>query len=218
MPMNTAQDLIDSALRLAGLVDRDSTPSTSLRQNGLDALNGIIDSLVLNQLAVYRYDDEQVTVSATETNWGPGSGGITSTRPVQLIAGRLVSGTSELPVRVMDIAEYRALPDKTAGFGMITAVSYDPAMPYGKLYVFGSTSGTLKITSLKPWTQYAALSSPLDLPPGYVRYLRHSLAVEIGAENERLPNMVSVAIVRAMERQMSVLNARPVKISNDWIT
>lgn len=208
MALSTAQDLIDSALRLLGVVDQEGTPTTTQRNQGLDALNAIIDSMVLDGLLVYRHDDEQVTIAAASTTWGA-AGTITTARPLQILSARRVdSATSEPGIRVLNINEYRARSDKSTTGSQITDIAYDPSYALGMLYALGATSGTLKITSLKPWTQYSALSTSLGLPPGYVRFMRHALTAELSPEYGMPPPQASMAFAEDVRTQLGRINVR----------
>ena len=205
MALSTAQDLIDSSLRLLGVIDQEGTPTTNQRNQGLDALNALVDSFVLDRLMVYASADEAITLTTASTTWGS-SYTINTVRPIKVTDARRVSGGYEYPIDVISMIEYRALQDKTVT-GTIRAIAYDATYPSGTLYAVGGV-GAIKVTSLKPWTQYAALSTSLALPPGYVRAMRHALALELHPEypSARLPQ-VSAAIVSQMKSDLASVNA-----------
>jgi len=211
MALSTAQDLIDSALRLLGVVDQEGTPTTNQRNQGLDALNAIIDSLVADRLANYRVDDEQIVLAAASTTWGA-AGTINTTRPVKLLAARRVDGAYEYPIRILSMSEYRDLSDKSVT-GTLSGLALDPTMTSSQatLYAAGGV-GTVKVTSLKPWTQYALVSTSLGLPPGYVRALRHALAVELSPEYQMPAPAVCVSVADKMRSDLANLNAQVQKI------
>jgi len=211
MALSTAQDLIDSALRLLGVVDQEGSPTTNQRSQGLDALNAIIDSLVADKLANYRFDDEQITLAAASTTWGS-AGTINTTRPVKLLAARRVDGSYEYPIRILSMSEYRDLMDKSVT-GTISGIALDPTMTSSQatLYAVGGV-GTIKVTSMKPWTQYALVSTSLGLPPGYIRALRHTLAVELSPEYQVDAPAVCVQVADKMRSDLANLNAQVHKI------
>lgn len=205
MAISTVQELVTSSLRLLRAIDQEvSTPTSNQSNQGMDVLNSMLDSLSIKGLK-YRYDDESVTVSAASHTWGSG-GSITSGRPLKLLAGRYVSGSDELPVDLVDMADYRGITQKDVT-GIPELIAYDPEYPLGKLYVWPVFSGVLKITSLKPFTQYSALSDSLNLPPGYVRMMRHALAVELAGEYGMNPPTASVAIFNDMKSELARLNS-----------
>lgn len=205
MALSTAQDLIDSALRLLGVVDQEGTPSTNQRNQGLDALNAVIDSFVVDNLVNYRYDDEQITITAASMTWGSG-GDINTTRPVKIFAAR---DSNENPLEVLDLIEFRrrgygASQAGTAGYLALDATMTNTratlyAYPYG---------GTIKVSSLKPWTQYSALSTNLGLPPGYVRYLRHVLALELAPEYQVEAPQVCAAMTVQLRGHLGDVNTK----------
>lgn len=215
MALSTAQDLVDSALRLLGVIDQEGTPTTAQRNQGLDALNAMIDSLAVDNLANYVYNDEAITLAAAATTWGTsGPGTINTTRPIRLLAARRVEGSYEYPIRILSMQEYRDRVDKGVT-GTISAVAYNPGMSDGTLYAINGV-GDVKITSVKPWTQYAALNTALALPPGYVRSLRHALAVELSPEYIVEPPQVSLGIADKMRTDLGRVNAQVQKIINPF--
>lgn len=213
MALSTAQDLIDSALRLLGVVDQDGTPTSNQRSQGLDAFNSLIDSLVIDKLANYVFADEQIVLAAAATTWGSG-GTINTVRPIKILAARRVDGAYEYPLRILNMGEYRDLTDKSVT-GTIRALALDPTMTSARatLYAVGGV-GTVKVTSLKPWTQYGALSDALNLPPGYIRSLRHALAVELSPEYQMSPPQVCVQVGDKMRSDLANVNAQVRKIVN----
>lgn len=208
MALSTAQDLVDSALRLLGAVDQEGSPTTAQRNQGLDALNALIDSLVLNNLANYVHTDEAITLTTASTTWGSGAT-INTVRPVKVLAARRVSGSYEYPIDIIRMDQYRATPDKSVT-GTISAIAYDPTYAattaYGTLYALGGV-GAIKVTSLKPWTQYASGSTSLLLPPGYTRLLRHALAVELSPEYTMPPPQTSSSIAESLMAHLRAVNA-----------
>lgn len=213
MALSTAQDLIDSSIRLLGAIDQEGTPTTNQRSQGLDVLNAIIDSLHADQLANYQVTDESVSITSASSTWQLTTGTIPTARPTKILAARLVVGTIETPLYVKTLEEFRRIPDPSLA-GLPMCVAYDPSYPAGVFYVHPVVSSTLKITSLKPWTQYASVSSSLGLPPGYARFLRHYLSVELSPEYEVPAPEVSVTVVGEMRRQLSRMNQEFPEVEN----
>jgi hypothetical protein len=215
MALSTAQDLIDSSLRLLGVIDQEGTPTSAQRNQGLDALNALIDSLVINRLANYVASDESITMASASATWGVGAT-INSVRPVKVLAARRVDGAYEYPVQVLDMEQYRAISDKSVS-GTIYAVAYDPtyASSFGTLYVVGGV-GTVKVTALKPWVQYATLATSLGLPPGYTRALRHALAIELAPEYTVPASPTSEAIVDTLMQNLKAVNSTIPDVANAY--
>lgn len=205
MAITTAQEMVTSALRLLQVVDQEAgTPTSAQSDQGLDSLNAMLDAMHVRGMK-YRYDDESITVSAASHTWGSGAS-INSARPAKILAARYVYGTEEYPLDIWDIHKYRHLTTKNEG-GYPELVSYDAEFPFGVIYIYPFFSGTLKVTSLKPFTQYSSLSAALNMPPGYVRYLRHALAVELSPEYGRAPPEVSMAIGKDMRDELARINS-----------
>lgn len=204
MAIATAQELVTSALRLLQVIDQEGNPTTNQSNQGFDALNIMLDSLHVRGMK-YRYNDESIVVSAASHTWGSG-GSINTVRPARITEARYVYGTEEYPIAVVPINEYRWITAKNEG-GYPEKIAYDPDFPLGVLYIHPYFSGTIKVTSLKPFTQYIALSDNLNLPPGYVRYLRHALTVELSPEYGRAPPEVSIAIGKDMRDELARINS-----------
>lgn len=216
MALSTAQDLIDSSLRLLGVIDQEGSPTTAQRSQGLDALNAIIDSLHADQLVNYQVTDEQISITSASSTWVLTTGDIATARPTKIIAARLVSGTSEYPLKVLALEDFRRNHYPSLA-GPPSCIAYDPSYPAGVLYVYPVESSTLKVTSLKPWTQYSAVSDSLGIPPGYARFLRHYLAVELSPEYEMPAPEVSVTVVGEMRRQLGRINQQFPEIENSFV-
>lgn len=211
MALSTAQDLVDSALRLIQVTDQESGATTQQRNNGLDSLNAIMDSLATANLH-YRHDDEDVTVSGQSHSWGSGAE-INSPRPILLRAARYVKEGKEVPINdFLPIATFRVIIPEKQTAGDPEFLSLDPQFPNARLYIYPVFNGVIKISSLKPWSQYGTLGSSLSLPPGYVRYLRHMLAIELAPEYGVPPSEVSIGVASQMMNHLHRINTEHLKV------
>jgi hypothetical protein len=200
--ITTVQDLIDSSLRLLGVADQEAGPTVSMREQAFDAFGALVESMHLDSLIQYRHVDEQISLTTAATTWGVGAT-ITTTAPTKVFDARRVSGATETDLRVLTMQEYRSIPDKSIT-GECESVAFDPSYPQGVLYQYPVGSNTVKVTSLKRWDAYAGLDDELSVPPGYTRYLRHLLAIELSGEYPEFPPpAVSATIVGEMRQQIA---------------
>jgi len=214
MALSTAQDIIDSSLRLLGVIDQEGGATTAQRNQGLDALNAFIDSLALDGLVNYVETNEAVTLTAAATTWGA-AGTIATTRPISITTARRVVDGYEYPLQVLSMIEYLALVDKSVT-GTIWAVAYDATMPTGTLYAVGGV-GAIKATSIKPWGQYSGLTTAHGLPPGYTRGIRHALAIELAPEYSVEAPSVSKEVVAKFKADLATFNARVYPLVNQML-
>ncbi len=129
-------------------------------------------NLELSKLRVYTYDDG--------TGGGGGGGGETVADESLLNAAL---GTITLPVNNITKSQYAdiRLRNKTAQWPQ---VYYDDGnYPDRKLYFWPipQQSNMAEIWVWEPLATYETLDNEINLPPGYERYLRYSLALELAS-------------------------------------
>lgn len=217
MALTTVEDLIPMALKANGVLDVEGTATTAQKTLGLDILNLFIESLITDQLTDYIHTDEEIAIADESTTWGP-LGNVTTTRPLEILAARKVVSGTETPLQVWTMERYRAeIRDKDlAGEPML--VAYDPGYPLGTLYAHPQGAYTLKVTSRKPWAAYAAVSDPIAKPPGYTKFLLHSMAIELAQFYNVEPPQLSVSIVNKLRSDLGIINARRVVSRNAFDT
>lgn len=207
MALSTVEDLITMALKANGVLDVEGTATTAQKTLGLDVLNQIIESLVLDQLTDYIHTDEEISITDETTTWGA-AGNVTTTRPLEVLAARKVVSGTETPLQVWRMDRYRAeIRDKDLA-GEPQLVAYDPIYPLGILYAYPQGAYTLKVTSRKPWTAYTATSDSIAKPPGYTKFLLHSLAIELAQFHGAQPPQLSASIVNKTRADLGIINAR----------
>lgn len=177
----TVQDLVSKALQLIGVIASGETPSVSESSDAFDALNLIIANWNAQQLPLYAVQLQTITLTGAASY-------PLATRPVRIkSAGVLaINGTERSPTMI-DAATWAAVADKTRT-GIFAEVMYcDYGFPTATVYLSPRPSGgQLEIYILKPLTQFASLSETINLPPGYERALRYTLAIEIAPEYGRV--------------------------------
>ena len=72
---------------------------------------------------------------------------------------------------------------------------YEPTYPQGTLHVWTvpQQANTLGLMPWVPLTRLQSLDTEVTFPPGYERWLRHALAVEVAPEYGREPSLIVVA-------------------------
>lgn len=215
--MTTIRKLVKGSLRLINAIGANEEPSADDTDITLKAFNGMIDSMANDMLNIYTFNPYTFLLTPGKENYtlGPAfdSAGVPTgadwviERPMRIEQAKLLlypsingteitctSGTLVLPIRNLTMMEYsglrlRCLPNQWPT-GFYDSGSY----PTRKLsfWPVPTTQNAVELWLWEPLTVYSDLDEELDLPPGYERYLRFKLAVEISAEfgKELSPSML----------------------------
>lgn len=189
--MTTALDVIKRSLRLLGVYSAGEDLSADESQDGLSALNALMDSLSNDSLQVFARSVDAIALSAgtASVTVGP-SGGTVTTRPVEVLdESYLRIGSTDYPLDLLTLDEWNAIGTKTLS-GLPAALYVQPDMPDITVHIWPqpSEAATLYLWSRKQIRQFTSLTTELNLPPGYERMLAFMLAEELAPEYEREPS------------------------------
>jgi len=217
MTTYTAGEQINRALRLLGVLAEGETPSASVSQDSLMALNQMIDSWNTERLAVFSTIDQIVNwpVGSINETLGP-SGSLTR-----------LNGTAVRPVLVDDATYYKD-PGTGVSYGikLINQQQYDGiavktvTSTYPQVMFVNMTYPNIDIfiyprpTRLLEWhfisveelTQPANLSTQILFPPGYLRAFTYNLACEIAPEFGVEPSPQVQRIAMYSKRNLKRIN------------
>lgn len=221
MSNTSALDIITAAFRKLGVFSTiDAIPAADAN-NGLDALNNLIDSWSNDKLLIpYRTQDQLLNQPAglTALSIGP-TGQIVTARPIYLES---VSVTDTFGIiRYFDILTTEQTADLRvqgiAGSATVQRVAFDPQYPNANLLFYPSTQygGTITVESYKPLTTFTTLNQPIVLPPGYKRMMIFNLAVEMAGEYgiEANQTVTAIAIQSLAEiKDLMAGNAMPIMV------
>jgi len=189
LPNVTANDIIERAYRILGDLGTGEAMTASQANDGLEALNAMLDSLSIERLMIYQVRQEDLTWPANTVSRTIGSGGDFDThRPDRIETGTYFEDSNAIAYGVKIIRNrevYDAIYDKTVTSSYPNLIFYDPAVTLGTLYVYPVPAGalTLKLNSWQPLTVFDSLSEVHNLPPGYRRMLQFNLAQELEGES-----------------------------------
>ena len=212
----TAQELIKSALRVIGVIATGETPADAELQDGMEALNMLLDSWSNEQLMVYYETEDTHSLSAGTAKYTIGSGGdIDTVRPVKINRAFMRSGTIDTPINIIGEEQYRDIAIKT--FSATSAwLYYNPGYALGEIYIYPAGGGTLYLYSLKPLTTFTALTDTVTLPPGYERTLKYNLAIELAPEYGKEATITIANRAQKAKDKLKAMNAavhvQPVKL------
>lgn len=182
----TAIELIARAMRLVGVSALGEPPSADEASNGLISLNAMLSSMANENLMIYADSEDVIPVvpSTSLYTLGP-SGTVATTRPVSLLLSSYViyQGVSYM-TPLMTVDQYNAISFKQQAAPFPWSLWYEPTYPDGSLLVYPVPDGNsiLHLWSRKPLTEFATLTTPVTLPPGYEDMLAFNLAVNFAPE------------------------------------
>lgn len=185
--MPTALQIITKGMRLCGAIGKGETADPDEAQDGLNALNAMLDSWQLERLMVYQIVQGTYTWPISTTSRTIGSGGnFSATRPDRIEAAFVVdvnNQTYTLEV-LADRTEYDAIVIKSNTSTLPQYLFYDSVVTAGVIYLYPvpSVQLTLKLNTWQTLQSFAALTTDLALPHGYQRAIEFNLAIEISAE------------------------------------
>lgn len=183
--MTTALDIITGAARLIGAVRMNEALAGHEAANGLVALNDMISSWSNNSLNIYARTLESLTLSTSAQSYTIGSGAtLNTTRPVKIVSGSIRSGNLDYDVEFISETEFESITLKSVSGGTPYYATYNNAYPTGTLrfYPMPTAGDVLRLLSEKPLTEFAALGTTVDLPPGTKKALRFNLALDLAPE------------------------------------
>jgi hypothetical protein len=217
MAIYTAGDQINRALRLLGILAEGETPSASMSQDALMALNQMIDSWNTERLAVFSTIDQIVNWPVNQINATLGPSG-------SLVR---LNGTAVRPILVDDATYFRD-PQTNVSYGikLINQQQYDGiavktvtstypqvmfinmTYPDIDIYLYPKPTRLLEFhfISVEELTQPANLATNILFPPGYLRAFTYNLACEIAPEFGVEPSPQVARIAMASKRNLKRIN------------
>ncbi len=186
--MATALGIIKRSMRLIGALGSGETPTAEEESDGLDALNGLLDSWWNDSLAVYQIAKGTYTWASGQATRTIGSGGdFDTTRPVRIDSAEQTLNSIDYHIDLISNRQYQGIPDKTTQSTIARYLYSDSGNPLTTLYIWPVPSANMTL-NLYTWTQiesFATGGETVVLPPGYRRALEYNLAVDIAPEYQR---------------------------------
>lgn len=214
--MATALELITDALADIGAIDPIETLTSAETTHGLRKLNELLESWSLEQLLVYQLVQEGFASVSGTASYTIGSGAIwNTTRPLRIESAFIrdsASNDTGLDVVVREL--FDAISLKTAQ-GLPELLYYTPSVATGTitLYPVPNALYTVYLNSLKQLQSFAVLTTEVVLPPGYLRAIKASLALDLAPGYGQTPPAALIAIARDAKAAIKRLNASTPKLS-----
>jgi hypothetical protein len=224
----TIGDKITDALQDLGVVAAGDTPSNEDSALALSRVNDWIDSLGTDGPALYTVARTTWTITANDGSYTVGAGAdVNVARPVSPngITVRLIdtSADPDLEMSLGELlteAEYAGIPQKALTSPYPQRAHYNPTHPSGTLTFWPvPTSSTLLgvLYARTPISEFASLATTFSLPPGYRRWFRAQLAIEIAPAFDATPSEAILLAARESQSGVKRSNTRRYDLVVDTI-
>ena len=208
----TAGDQINRALRLLGVLAEGETPSAATSQDGLTALNQMIESWNTERLSVFSTQDQIFTWPAGQITrtLGP-SGNFVGNRPVLLDEATYYrdAGTNvSYGIKFINQQQYDGIAVKTVTSTYPQVIFVNMTYPDVTMTVYPQPTRDLEwhFVSVQELSNPAVLTTNLTFPPGYLRAFVYNLAMEIAPEFGVEPSPQVTRIAMTSKRNLKRIN------------
>jgi hypothetical protein len=211
MATYTAGDQINRAFRLLGILAEGETPSASMSQDALMALNQMIESWNIERLSVFCTQDQVFTWPSGEISrtLGP-SGDFVGNRPVLMDDATYYVAPNGVSygIKFINQQQYDGIAVKTVTSTYPQVCWVNMGYPDITLTVYPRPTQDLvwHMVSVQELDQPAQLSTELSFPPGYLRAFTYNLAMEIAPEFGVEPSPQVQRIAMTSKRDLKRIN------------
>ena len=215
--MTTALELIQSSMRLAGVLASGETATADEATDGLKALNDILENWSLENLSVWNSNVSQFSLSPTVASYTIGPGGdFNMTRPIRTGLSYVRVNGADFPIQQWGLEEYNCVAVKTVG-GIPQKYVYLNEYPLAQiiLYPVPAVASSLFLNYDRVLSFPVALATVLAFPPGYEKALRYTLATNIAPEYGVVPSPAVSAIAVSSKADLKRANKQRVVSAYD---
>ena len=210
--MTTANDQINGALRLLGVLAEGEVPSSETANDALNAMNQMIDSWSTERLAVFATQDQVFSwpPNTIQRTLGP-TGNFVGTRPILIDDAtyfRDASSGISYGIKLINQQQYNGIAVKTVTSTYPQVMWVNMEYPNLTMAVYPVPTKVLEfhIVSVTPLTSPANLATVLAFPPGYLRAFRYCLACELAPEFGLEPSPTVMRIAMTSKRNLKRIN------------
>ena len=217
----SALDIITSAAKKIGVVFKSEVLDDDEANDGLIALNDMLDTWSNDNLTTFAYTLENFTLTGA-ASYTIGTGGTFNTaRPINIVTAVVRIGSIDYDLTPITQEQYQLdIAFKGITLQIPQLITYDNGYPLGtiKMYSIPTAGGILYLQSNKPLSNLSALTTTVDLPPGWKRALIYNLAVDLapeyGAEVPAQVQQIAKTSLGAIKRSTAINNAMPLMTDN----
>jgi hypothetical protein len=211
MTTYTCGEQINRALRLLGVLAEGETPSASVSQDSLMALNQMIDSWNTERLSTFVTQDQVFTWPAgyISRDLGP-SGDFIGNRPIMMDDATYYKAPNGVSYGIKFINQQQydgiAVKNVTSTYPQVCWVNM--GFPNVTLTIYPKPTQDLEwhMVSVQELDRPADLSTVMYYPPGYLRAFTYNLAMEIAPEFGVEPSPQVQRIAMTSKRDLKRIN------------
>jgi len=212
MATYTAGDQINRALRLLGVLAEGETPSASVSQDALMALNQMIDSWNTERLSTFVTQDQVFTWPAgyISRDLGP-TGDFVGLRPILMDDAtyyRDPSTNVSFGIKFINQQQYDGIAVKTVTSTYPQVCWVNMGFPDITLTIYPKPTRDLEwhFISVQELDRPADLTTVMYYPPGYLRAFTYNLAMEFAPEFGVEPSPQVQRIAMTSKRNLKRIN------------
>lgn len=212
----TALDIITEAAKLIGVVFKSEALSADEAVDGLVSLNDMLDTWSNDSLTTFAYTLENFPLTGASSYAIGASGNFNTTRPISIVDAVVRVATIDYPLEIITQEQYQLeISNKSISSSIPEYLTYDNGYPLGiiKMFPIPTSGSTLYMQSNKPLSNLSALTTTIDLPPGWKKALKYNLAIDMAPEYGMEPSASIVSNAKtslgAIRRSSAVNTAMP---------
>jgi hypothetical protein len=189
--LTSAFDIITDAMRECGALGAVDQPDGNDARDGVRKLNDILEDATLNRMMTPALLEQSLTWPAFASSRGIGEvtplppNTYNLPRPMRIEEASYINpgSTSEIKLKVLQQDEFIKIRDKE-NQGTPRYLYYRPDFPQGTIFLTNVPvqTITLKIWYVRAFALFANPQTQIQLLPGYRRWLKYTLAVEMSPQ------------------------------------
>ena len=212
MAIYSANDQINGALRVLGILAEGETPSAATSQDALAALNQMIDSWNTERLSVFNTQDQTYlwTPGLKTQTLGP-SGDFVGNRPIMIDDAtyfRDPANGISFGIKLINQQQYDGIAVKTVTSTYPQVMWINMEYPNITMTIYPVPTKVLEwhFISVDELMSVPSLSTNILMPPGYLRAFKYNLACEFANEFGIEPPANVARIAMTSKRNLKRIN------------
>jgi hypothetical protein len=218
----SANDLIERAMVSARIIGPGESIPGGKGGHAYSTLLDLLESWSLDGVLVCFLVEENFTLTASDYDYSYGTGGdLSSERPLGLSSqGNFIrSGSTDYPLTLIDIKEYRSRFTNKASSGIPFWISYIPSFTSsrGMLYLNPAPDSAydLRVLARKQLRTFSDRTTSVTFEPGYVRAMVLGLAAELAVSYGKDISSTHVAMLTEAMANIRSNNIKGVREVHD---
>lgn len=201
----------NAAALFLGVLDSGESLSTQQLTDTLAATNNMLDNWSSEGLfALADLVTTFATVASTQSYSIGTAQAINLTRPVKISAAAFSNTAGPGGgIEVVNEKTWAVIPDRQSKSWVLKQLFWDRGNPTGTVYLSPVPLGvlTVEIHTWVPLTQFADLTTPIAMLPGYLRMIELGVALEIAPQFDVTPSATLQALFADAASRVRKLNA-----------